>query len=32
VIHFDYTVNETRLVRVSVSNIYKEFKVMSMIR
>ena len=27
VIHFDYTVNETRLVRISVSNIYKEFKV-----
>eukprot|EP00347_Sterkiella_histriomuscorum_P023802 403333335 len=26
VIHFDYTVNETRLVRLSISNIYKEFK------
>lgn len=27
VIHFDYMVNETRLVRISISNIYKEFKV-----
>jgi hypothetical protein len=27
VIHFDYIVNETRLVRLSLSNIFKEFKV-----
>lgn len=27
VIHFDYTINETRQVRLSLSNIYKEFKV-----
>ena len=27
VIHYDYIVNETRLVRLSLSNIYKEFKV-----
>ena len=26
-IHLDYMVNEARLVRVSISNIFKEFKV-----
>ena len=27
VMHFDYTVNDSRVVRLSLSNIYKEFKV-----
>jgi hypothetical protein len=29
VIHLDYTINEQRNVRVSLSNIYKEFKNMN---
>ena len=27
VAHFDYVINDARTVRVSVSNLYKEFKV-----
>ena len=27
VLHFDYIISDTRLVRVSISNIFKEFKV-----
>jgi hypothetical protein len=27
VLHFDYLINDTRLVRLSISNIFKEFKV-----
>lgn len=27
VIHFDYVVNDSRTVRISFSNLYKEFKV-----
>jgi hypothetical protein len=26
-IHLDYTINETRLVKINISNIYTEFKV-----
>ena len=29
VLHFDYIISDTRLVRVSISNIFKEFKVLS---
>ena len=27
VMHFDYMVNDSRVVRLSMSNIYREFKV-----
>jgi len=30
VLHFDYILNETRHVRLSISNIFKEFKVNSL--
>lgn len=32
VMHFDYMVNDSRVVRLSLSNIYKEFKVSPLIR
>ena len=31
VLHFDYIINEARSLRLSLSNIYKEFKVISLI-
>ena len=31
VMHFDYTVNDSRTVRLSLSNMYKEFKVSTLV-